>query len=98
MAEKKGNSNEITRQYLDSLLIETRYMNSSSPDLTMNLYGKTFPSPVMTAIKDGGADGVVKYLEEVNAGLAKAMAYTGCCQLSKMDPSVIHCSDTYTYR
>ena len=301
MAEKKGNSNEITRQYLDSLLIETRYMNSSSPDLTMNLYGKTFPSPVMTAalshldhfmfegaakayaqgaaragailwlgmadeeevelcastgaamieiikpykdrelifrkirhaeklgllavgvdidhpfagdgsadivdgyemapvrteelkeicsaaslpvivkgvlsvydaneaveagaqglvishhnnriefalpplmalpeirknikkqvplfvdgdirsgmdafkalalgahavcigrplmtaIKDGGADGIVKYLEEVNAGLAKAMAYTGCCQLSKMDPSVIHCSDTYTYR
>ena len=49
MSEKAGNSNRITRQYLDSLLIETRYMNSSNPDLTMELYGKTFPSPVMTA-------------------------------------------------
>ena len=49
MANNTGNSNEITRQYLDSLLIETRYMNSTNPDLTMNFYGKTFPSPVMTA-------------------------------------------------
>ena len=49
MAESKGNSNLITRQYLDSLLIETRYMNSSCPDLTMELYGKKFSTPVMTA-------------------------------------------------
>ena len=49
MAENVGNSNRITRRYLDSLLIETRYMNSDNPDLTMELYGKTFPSPVMTA-------------------------------------------------
>ena len=27
-----GNSNTITRNYLDSLLIETRYMNSTNPD------------------------------------------------------------------
>ena len=27
-----GNSNKITRDYLDSLLIETRYMNSDNPD------------------------------------------------------------------
>jgi isopentenyl diphosphate isomerase/L-lactate dehydrogenase-like FMN-dependent dehydrogenase len=49
MAESKGNSNTITRQYLDSLLIETRYMNAYSPDLTMELYGRKFPTPVMTA-------------------------------------------------
>ncbi|MBO7711364.1 MAG: alpha-hydroxy-acid oxidizing protein [Lachnospiraceae bacterium] len=49
MASGNGNSNEITRQYLDSLLIETRYMNSTNPDLTMHLFGKTFNSPVMTA-------------------------------------------------
>ena len=39
----------MTRQYLDSLLIETRYMNSTNPDLTMNLYGRSFKSPIMTA-------------------------------------------------
>ncbi len=49
MAENTGSSNKITRRYLDSLLIETRYMNSGNPDLTMELYGKKFPSPVMTA-------------------------------------------------
>ena len=49
MVEKAGNSNVITRQYLDSLLIETRYMNSTNPDLTMNLYGRSFKSPIMTA-------------------------------------------------
>ncbi len=49
MADMIGNSNRIARQYLDSLLIETRYMNSTVPNLEMELYGKKFPSPIMTA-------------------------------------------------
>ena len=49
MSDMIGNSNRITRQYLDSLLIETRYMNSAVPDLKMELYGKVFESPIMTA-------------------------------------------------
>ena len=49
MAGNKGNSNDITRRYLDSLLVETRYMNSANPDMKMELYGQTFDSPVMTA-------------------------------------------------
>ena len=44
-----GNSNTITRDYLDSLLIETRYMDSTNPDTTFELYGETFASPIMTA-------------------------------------------------
>lgn len=42
------NSNTISRAYLDSLLIETRYMNSAVPDTTFHLYGETFGSPIMT--------------------------------------------------
>ena len=42
-------SNQFTRAYLDSLLIETRYIDSRTPNMAMNLYGKTFSSPVMTA-------------------------------------------------
>ena len=49
MSVKDGNSNQITRNYLDSLLIETRYMNSTNPSPEMSLFGKTFPSPIMTA-------------------------------------------------
>ena len=48
MAET-GNSNRISREYLDSLLIETRYMDSSTPDISVELYGTKAASPVMTA-------------------------------------------------
>ena len=44
-----GNSNRITREYLDRMLIETRYMDAEIPDLTYRLFGETFPSPIMTA-------------------------------------------------
>ncbi|MCR4656064.1 MAG: alpha-hydroxy-acid oxidizing protein [Lachnospiraceae bacterium] len=44
-----GNSNRISREYIDSLLIETRYMDSTNPDYSFELYGESFSSPVMTA-------------------------------------------------
>lgn len=44
-----GNSNRITRAFLDSLLIETRFMDSTNPDTTFTLYGERFSSPIMTA-------------------------------------------------
>ena len=44
-----GNSNRISRAYLDSLLIETRYMDAVSPATDFELYGQTFSSPIMTA-------------------------------------------------
>ena len=44
-----GNSNRITRAYIDSLLIETRFMDSSIPDTGYELFGEKFASPIMTA-------------------------------------------------
>ncbi len=44
-----GNSNRITREYLDSLLIETRYMDAVIPSIEYELYGRRFGSPIMTA-------------------------------------------------
>ena len=46
--------------------------------------------PLMTAIRKDSEAGMAAYLLEVRAQLAKAMSYTGCTCLSKMDPSVIH--------
>lgn len=43
------NSDRITRDYFDSLLIETRYLDSVIPDTTMELYGENFSTPIMTA-------------------------------------------------
>ncbi|MBR6325491.1 MAG: alpha-hydroxy-acid oxidizing protein [Lachnospiraceae bacterium] len=44
-----SNSDQITRNYLDSLLLETRYLDAVLPDSGMELYGEHFDTPVMTA-------------------------------------------------
>lgn len=42
-------SDEITRDYFDSILISTRYIDSDIPDTSMELFGVNFDTPVMTA-------------------------------------------------
>ncbi len=44
-----SNSDKITRDYFDSLLIETRYLDSCLPTTEMTLFGETFRTPIMTA-------------------------------------------------
>lgn len=46
---RAGDSNQITREYFDSLLLELRYIDSILPSTTLELYGETFSTPVMTA-------------------------------------------------
>ena len=58
--------------------------------LALGAKGVCIGRPLMTAIKNDVENGVKDYLEKANAGLKKAMAYTGCTDLSKMDPTVIH--------
>ena len=42
-------SNEITRDYFDSLLLEMRHIDSVIPSTKLELYGETFDTPVMMA-------------------------------------------------
>ena len=58
--------------------------------LALGASGVCIGRPLMTAIKQKGAEGVAEYLKKANDQLGKAMAYTGCTSLEKMDPSVIH--------
>ena len=44
-----SNSDKITRDYFDSLLIESRYLDSVLPTTEMTLFGETFRTPIMTA-------------------------------------------------
>lgn len=44
-----GNSDAITREYFDSLLLEMRHIDGKKPDCTLNLYGETFETPIMMA-------------------------------------------------
>lgn len=44
-----SNSDKITRDFFDSLLLETRYLDSGIPSTKMELFGETFDTPIMTA-------------------------------------------------
>ena len=69
-----SNSDKITRDFFDSLLLETRYLDSTLPDTRLELYGRTFSTPVMTAalshLGNTAKNGMTIYAE----GAAKANA------------------------
>ena len=44
-----ANPDTITREYFDSLLLETRYIDSVLPTTKMTLFGEEFDTPIMTA-------------------------------------------------
>ncbi len=44
-----GDSNRITREYFDSILLETRLMGPTVPSTEFRLFGETFATPIMTA-------------------------------------------------
>ena len=44
-----SNSDTITRDFFDSLLIEPRYIDSNLPSTKLELYGRTFDTPIITA-------------------------------------------------
>ena len=58
--------------------------------LALGAAGVCIGRPLMNAIRQDRENGVRDYLRSACAELAKAMAYTGCTDLGKMDPTVIH--------
>ncbi|MBO7569164.1 MAG: alpha-hydroxy-acid oxidizing protein [Bacteroidaceae bacterium] len=60
-----SNSDKITRDYFDSLLVETRYVDSGIPSTQMTLFGETFRTPIMTAalshLHNTAVDGMTLY-------------------------------------
>ena len=76
---KAGDSNRITREYFDSLLIEMRHIDSVIPATTLELYGETFSTPVMTAalshLDNSRPNGTVEMAKGVYA--SNAIMWTG---------------------
>ena len=77
-----GNSNRIAREYIDSLRIETRYMDAAFPATDFELYGEQFDSPIMTAalshldhfMFEGAAEALARGAAAANAVLWYGMA------------------------
>ncbi len=77
--EYTANSDKITRDYFDSLLIEPRYIDSALPSTKFELYGKTFDTPIMTAalshLGNTAENGMVIYAQA--AAKANAVHWVG---------------------
>ena len=77
--EYTSSSDKITRDYFDSLLLESRYIDSDLPSTKLELYGKTFDTPVMTAalshLGNTAEKGMVKYAQA--AAMANAVHWVG---------------------
>ena len=58
--------------------------------IALGAKGVCIGRPLMAAYTNDRENGVCAYLTKARGELAKAMAYTGCTDLGRMDPSVIH--------
>lgn len=75
-----SNPDTITRDYFDSLLLETRYIDSVLPTTKMNLFGEEFDTPIMTAAlshlnNSTSPDGMAVYAK--GAKLSNAVHWMG---------------------
>ena len=74
-----SNPDTITRDYFDSLLLETRYIDSVLPSTKMILFGHEFDTPIMTAalshLHNTATDGMAVYAK--GAQLSNAAHWVG---------------------
>lgn len=74
-----SDSNIITREYFDSILIKTRYIDSDLPDMTTEIFGHKFSTPLGTAalshLNGTHPDGMVELAR--GAKLANAINFCG---------------------
>lgn len=75
---RAGDSNQITREYFDSLLLELRYIDSVIPSTKLELYGETFDTPIMTAALSHLSKLHPKGLAEMAQGAYQANAVMWC--------------------
>ncbi len=94
MSERKpGDSNYNTRRYLDSLMIETRYIDSVSASTAFTLFGERFETPIMTSplshldtfARPGGMRDLAQGAKD-----AGAVMWMGMAELSEVEA----CADT----
>ena len=74
-----GDSNQITRDYFDSMLLETRYIDADLADVTMEFLEEKFDTPIMTAalshLNGTCEDGMKKFAQ--GAKDANAVCFMG---------------------
>ena len=87
--EKALDTNLITRQYFDEILVEMRHMDGVTPDTTLELYGERFATPVMMAAlshlrgQGNQGDGMVEMAQ--GAVMANCVNWAGMGEIEQFD-------------
>ncbi len=86
MENDRLNSDRITRDYFDSLLIAMRHIDSQIPDTGIRLFGKKFSMPITTAalshLNNTTEDGMKKMAE--GAFMADAVCFSGMGEAAEL--------------
>ncbi len=85
--KRQGDSDQITREYFDSLLLEMRHLDGCIPDTTFELYGEKFQTPIMMAalshLNNIHEDGMVEMAK--GAALAEAVNWAGMGEKDELE-------------
>lgn len=89
-------TDEITREYLNSILISPRYLDGDLPDLSVSLFGRTYQTPIMTAalshLHNVCDDGMVEFAK--GAKEAGALHFVGMGEDSELERIIDTGADT----
>jgi isopentenyl diphosphate isomerase/L-lactate dehydrogenase-like FMN-dependent dehydrogenase len=74
VSKKAGDSDAITREYFDSLLIQPRFIHSAVPTTDIELFGAHLSTPIMTGavsrlanVRENGAVAMAEAIKDVNS-------------------------------
>lgn len=89
-------TDDITREYFDSMLITPRYLDSDLPDLSIEMFGKKYKTPVMTAalshLHNTCENGMVEFAK--GAKDAGAMHFVGMGEDDELEAIIATGADT----
>lgn len=89
-------TDEITREYFNSLLITPRYLDSDLPDISIEMFGRKYKTPVMTAalshLHNTCENGMVEFAK--GARDAGAMHFVGMGEDAELEDIIATGADT----
>lgn len=89
-------TDEITREYFDSILVTPSYLDSDIPDTTISMFGRTYKTPIMTAalshLHNTCENGMVEFAK--GAQMAGAMHFVGMGEDDELEQIIATGADT----
>lgn len=92
-------ANEMTRKYLDDILVEERLIGSTVSDTTFNIWGKSYSTPITTpafshlpSYAEGRDNGLIEYSRAMSQ--MNAMNWVGMGDNDKIAPVMDACEGT----